>query len=609
MAGGASGGGSTAGGSAPCSPACPAGFTCVAGACSGGPLSNVALNIATSPLTLDLRANASPLPMTCGFDNIIGRIDVFDPQAAGTALDTFGTPYFRSCTSPLTAMGRVEDGTTLGTRLSGNGLFNGSANFVRGPDTLVSGPTTRTIDVTLIPVSGRILANGQPVSCSAPLPGAELGTLVFINTGVEIRVPVTCTQGRYGFTAQLPIRTYRVYFAGLAAHPSLPDTVPALVATNAQVASPTSTLDFNTTAAPVTFTLRQNGAPVPCPAQNGGLGYGFLTDGLSLIGTGTNCVPGVGYRVTHRVMPGRYEFALSNSNGALLPTTYDLRLPVSVTATDTSVAIDLTTVEVSGTITVNGAPLTNCAANDSVYAYDPATSVQHQLPIVCGATTTFRGRVPVGVYEFFIDSNANEIPPGQTWVQTLQAASTISFALTTRTVSFSVTANGMSPQSTCTGTDAKVTFTLQATQAGGSTGSVSINCAAPGFSRSAVVFQGVSTVSVGSSKSTLPYIDTGHPLDTRTASAFALDIPVRSVAGTLTVNGAAAGCVSGSTATYGDLFTRGGASEVRTSLQCVQGNWTFTAWGRPGTWELRTRGQGGGLPDVNFARLPALVVP
>lgn len=545
--------------------------------------------------------------MTCGFDSIVGRVDAFDPSAVGNALDTFGTAYFRGCNSPLITTSRVEEGTSVGTRLSGNGLLPPSS-FVRGPDILVSGPTSRTIDVMLVPVSGRLLANGQPVSCTSSLPGAEFGTVVFKNTGVEIRVPVTCTQGRFGFSAQLPIRSYRVFASMTSSHPSLPD-VPALVATNLQVGAPTSTLDFNTTAAPVTFTLRQNGAAVACPAVNGGLGYGLIAEGLYLVGRSVNCVPGVGYRFTHRVMPGTYEFTYANSNGALLPDGFDDRIPLTVTAVDTALNLDLTTVEVNGTLSVNGAPLTNCASTNRVQAYDETLNRSFDLPIVCGATTTFRGRVPVGTYQFFIESNANEWPTGQYWVQTLQPASTMSFALTTRTVTFSVLSNGMTPQSTCTGSDNKVWFTLEGSAAGGSHGSVSINCNTPGFTKSAVVFQGVSTVSVNSLNSTLPYFDSGHSLDTRTSSAFSVDIPVRNVAGTLTINGAPAGCVSGSTSNSGTLFTKTSTSDVSAALQCVQGNWTFSMWGRPGTWDLRARGERGGLPNLNFARTSRLVVP
>lgn len=75
--------------------------------------------------------------------------------------------------------------------------------------------------------------------------------------------------------------------------------------------------------------------------------------------------------------------------------------------------------------------------------------------------------------------------------------------------------------------------------------------------------------------------------------------------GTLNVNGSAAGC---STTSSGTLIARG-PSTVRAELQCVQGVWTFDLWARPGTWDLRVSGHGGGLPDIGEAPVGRIVVP
>jgi hypothetical protein len=600
-AGGNAAGGNAAGGNAACTPACPSGFACTAGVCSGGNLSSVALNVATAPLTLDLRANGAPLPMTCGFNDIVGRVDVID---GGDRLA--GTPFFRACNSPLITTSRHPDPSTISTRLSGNGLIPFPGSFT-GPDILVSGPTTRTIDVTMVPVTGRVLANGAPVSCSTA--GAGLGTLSFVNTGVRIDVDVTCTQNRAGFSASLPIRNYRVYFTGRVPNSSLPDGVPSLVAANLQVSAGTATamLDLNTVSAPVTFTIRQNGAPITCPSTGGGISYGFIPEGdLYLNGYGASCVPGVGYRFTHRVSPGNWSFDLESSPNAILPNGYDYRTPVTVSATDTAVNIDLTTVEVSGTISVNGAPLTNCATADRVQVFTDDFA-SFDLPITCGATTTFRGRVPAGTHEFLVLSEANQWPQGVYWSQRLQAVPSINFALATRVASFSVLANGAPPQSTCTAPGLKASYELRADDAGGTNGDISVPCSMTGFTRSAVIFEGRSHVSVRSSRSTLPAVDRGHVFDSRSSSAFVVDIPVRRVTGTLTVNGASAGCVTPDNGQLADRTVQ--PSSPGGPLQCVQGSWTFELWGRPGVWTLSAAGNGGGLPDIGRALAGRLLVP
>ncbi len=366
-------------------------------------------------------------------------------------------------------------------------------------------------------------------------------------------------------------------------------------------------LDLNTVSAPVTFTLRQNGAPITCPSTGGGISSGFIPEGdLYLSGHSAACVPGVGYRFTHRVSPGSWSFDLNSYNGAPLPNGDDYRTPVTVSPTDTAVNIDLTTVEVSGTISVNGAPLTNCATTDLVQV-SAANGALFDLPITCGATTTFRGRVPPGTHEFMVFSEANQWPQGVYWSQRLQAVPSINFALTTRVVSFSVLANGAPPQSTCTSPRLKARYELRADDAGGTSGGVSVPCSNPGFTRSAVVFEGRSQVTVESFDSTLPAFDRGHTFDSRSSSAFVVDIPIRRVTGTLTVNGASAGCA---TTDYGQLADRTvQPSSPSVTMQCAQGTWAFELWGRPGVWTLSVSGDGGGLPNIGRALAGRLLVP
>ena len=574
----------------------------MAGACAGGDLTTLTLDAKTAPLTLNLTTNNTAIPEVCGTGNIAGRVDFGFPP------DFFGAAYLKDCAGTFITMTRHPDPSTFATNISGAALFE-YGSFVRGPDVLISGPTNRTIDLTMIPVTGRVLVNGAPSTCSGP---NQLGTVVFTGSGVRIRAQVTCDQGIARYSVNLPIRSYDVHVVGTDAASNLPYGAPALVGTNVQITAATATLDLNTNAAPVTFTLRQNGAPITCPTTggNGYIEYYFaLTDGSGEVGLGAPCVAGVGYQFTHRVMTGNYKLALQSYNGGRLPNGDGYVLDVPVAATDTAVTINLTTMQTSGTISVDGAPLTNCGSSTSMFAAEVGGTRSFQLDVTCGATTTFNGWLPAGTYDFYISSDANEWPQYVTYEKRLTVAPTMNFALTTRTVSFAALANGAVPQSSCTGTAHRVTFGFDADRTvGGSSGEVVVPCASAGFDRSAVIFEGVQTVTVTADRSTFPVRVSGLTLDSRSSSTFSADSAARHVAGTVTVNGQQAGCMSADYASVGLLDAQGNRAGS-SALSCLNGNWVFDFYVKPGTWTLNVVGNGGGMPESRPATLTKLTVP
>lgn len=574
----------------------------MAGACTGGELTTLTLDVKTAPLTLNLTTNNTAIPAICGSGNIAGRVDF------GLAPDYFGASYLKDCAGQLITMTRHPDPSTFATNISGAALFE-SGSFVRGPDVLISGPTNRTIDLTMIPVTGRLLVNGAPTTCSG---SNQLGAVVFTGSGVRIRAAVTCAQGIARYSVNLPIRSYDVHVVGIEAANTLPYGAPALVGSNVQITAATASLDLNTNAAPVTFTLRQNGAPITCPTTggNGYLAYYFaLADGYGEVGLGVPCVAGVGYQFTHRVMPGAYKLVLQSYNGGRLPNGDGYVIDVPVAATDTAVTINLTAMQTSGTISVDGAPLTNCGANTSMFAAEVGGTRSFQLDVTCGATTTFNGWLPAGTYDFYILSDANEWPQDVTYEKRVTAAPTMNFALTKRTVAFAALANGVVPQSSCTGTQPRVTFEFDADRTvGGSSAQVTVPCASSGFERSAVIFEGVQTVTVMADRSTFPVWVSGLTLDSRSSSTFSADSPSRHIVGTMTVNGQQAGCMSSDSASLG-LLDAQGKRHGFSALACVNGNWVFDFYVKPGTWTVNVVGSGGGMPESKPATVLTLTVP
>lgn len=611
--GDASGGGSGTGGgvatgggmATTCEPTCPSGFTCNAGSCVGGDLETLTFDVRTARLTLDLRKNGAALPSLCIGDDIAGRVNLYDPDDSAW----WGTGYLKSCTQPLLDSSHHADPTTLTTKLQGAALFGDISyrSSVRGPDILVSGPTTVTVDLTLIPVTGRALVNGQPVACSTE--GSTAGWVMFAETDVSIAVDAKCTQGVVRFSADLPIRSYRVYFSSFDSDGALPFAAPALVAGSLQITAATASVDLNTSAAPVTFTIRENGGAVPCPSSGGWLSYMFgNAENVFPLGLSAPCVAGVGYQFTHRMMPGDYKLVLSSYNNGLLPAEGDFTRTVTIASSDTSKIIDLQTTAVSGTITVNGAPLTNCASGSKVYALRVGDTWPFWLPVSCGATTTFQGRLPVGDFDFYLDLPSNEWPSNVAWVQRRTAGQGLSFALTTRTVTFSALANGVVPQSTCTGSDARVSWRLEPdVMVGGSSTEVSVSCGSAGFSRSAVIFQGVSKVELTSARSTLPYRQKGLLLDSRISGAFSSDVVTRRMAGALTVNGQAAGCTSADRGFISGVDAQD-AVTANAEMVCLNGGWLFELPVPLGTRTFTVLGTGGGLPTLRGATIGRFTV-
>jgi hypothetical protein len=561
------------------------------------------LDVRTAPLTLDLRKNGQPLSATCIGDDIAGRVNF------GVPPDFFGTGYLKSCTQPLLSVTQQPDPSTLPTVVSGAALFNviSYASQVRGPDVLVSGPTTRVIDLTLIPVTGRVLASGAPVPCSVE--GAAAGMILFVDTGATIQAPARCSQGVVRYTAELPLRSYRAYFVGVDATLPLPHGVPAQVASGLQVTAATATIDFNTTSAPVNFTVTQNGAPVTCTATQQ-LEYYFEVDGLGIAGFAAPCVNGTGYRFTHRAMPGPATLVLGNYDNPNFPLIGDLKKPVTIGSTTTTLTVDTQTIAVAGTITVDGAPLTNCSGNNTVaYAVRSADRSGFELTVSCGASTTFSGRLPPGTYDFTFSVPSNEWPVGMRWEARLPAATSMPVALTTRVVTFDSLLNGAAPQSSCTGSNLKARYDLSAdAMQGGTTGDARVDCSATGFSKAVRVFRGVSTVSRHTVAGvTLPSLQTSpNVLDSRTQSAFTFDSQARHLTGTLTVNGQAAGCVSSDSGELALIDSAGKPN--RGVLTCLNGNWVFDFYASPGFWRVTASGRGGGLPATTGTVLTFLSV-
>jgi hypothetical protein len=330
-------------------------------------------------------------------------------------------------------------------------------------------------------------------------------------------------------------------------------------------------------------------------------------DGRSFRALSAPCTNGTGYQFTHRVHPGNAKLVLRNYRNPNFPMSDELPRDITVSPTTTTLTVDTQSIAVSGTVTVDGAPLTNCSTTNSfLYATDPVRNVLYEFQFVCGATTTFSGRLPAGDYELYVSLASNEWPLGMWWHTRLTAAPSVALALRTRTVTFNALANGVTPQSTCTGTGTKVLYDLEAdSSVGGSVGSVAIACNASGFSKVARVFEGVSTVRVLATASTMaPLVST---LDSRSTTTFTADGPARRLAGGLTVNGQPAGCMSGDWAQLvavapGKPFTYG-------TMTCLNGNWLFDLYAAPGTYRLKAVGGGGGLPETEGLVLDQLVVP
>ena len=311
---------------------------------------------------------------------------------------------------------------------------------------------------------------------------------------------------------------------------------------------------------------------------------------------------------------------------------------VCVGGNNMAIGIDVKTVNVGGTITLNGAAPTTlpacnaqpAAAKASVHLVDSARGYVFDLPVPCSAATfAWSGVVFPGTYKVTVtgDSNYSSLPT-QAFVANSAAdvtadAPAIPLDIKTASVDGTVTLNGAAPttNAACTGNAAAAKATVHLVDnTDGYRFDLDVPCSSATFQWGGVVFPGTYAVSVDgdpnySNVPTAPFTANSALAITGTVSGQALAIKTVHAAGTVTLNGAAptATCPSVSTA-YNKAVVH--LSDAKNGYRfdipvtCAQTDWAWTGSVYPGTYAVTVDGGDGysNLPLTAFQANPTLAV-
>jgi alpha-D-ribose 1-methylphosphonate 5-triphosphate synthase subunit PhnG len=311
---------------------------------------------------------------------------------------------------------------------------------------------------------------------------------------------------------------------------------------------------------------------------------------------------------------------------------------VCVGGNSTAIGIDVKTVNVSGTVTLNGtAPSTlpACNANPasskaSVHLVDAARGYAFDLPVPCSASTfSWSGVVFPGAYKVLVtgDSNFSSLP-SQAFVANAELdvsadAQNLALDVKTASVGGTVTLNGAAPTTTaaCTGNASAAKATVHLVDAtDGYRFDLDVPCSSSTFQWGGSVFPGTYAVSVDGDPSysnvpSSPFVANQALAVSGTVANQALDIKTVNAAGTITLNGAAptASCPAVSAAytkAVVHLSDKKSGYHFDIPVGCDQTDWAWSGAVFPGTYAVSVDGGDGysNLPQTAFVANPSLAV-
>jgi hypothetical protein len=507
------------------------------------------------------------------------------------------------------------------------------------------------IDVKTVAVAGTVTLNGAAPStlpsCN-PNPTASKATvhLVDVARGYSFDLPVPCSTTTFAWSGVVFPGNYKVTVTGDSNYSSLP--INSFVANSSlEVKADAQNLALDVKTASVGGTVTLNGAaPTTDPACTANAtaakatvhlydatnGYHFDLD--VPCSSATFAWGGV-------VFPGTYVLSVDGdrSYSNVPETAFIANKSLAVSGTAANQAIDIKTVTASGTITLNGAAPTasaSCSANPTVqkavvHLYDAKQGYSFALPIPCSqADFAWTGAIYPGTYKVTAADGGNAFSnlPQKEYVANLalQVSANVSnqaLDLKTVTVGGTITLNGAAPTATSfcmsSPTATQATVTLQ-DSTNGYLFTFSVPCSSTTLAWTGSVFPGNYKAMVYGqpSYSTLPndsFLAKDALAVTSNTANVALDVKTATVAGTITLNGAAPTSTPSCTSNPSQVKATAHLANAKLGyafdldVKCSSSSFAFSGEVFPATYVVTvTGGSYSNLPAEPFQANAALAV-
>ena len=505
------------------------------------------------------------------------------------------------------------------------------------------------IDVKTVNVSGTVTLNGAAAttlpSCNSSQASAKATVhLVDSARGYQFDLPVPCSAANFAWTGVVFPGTYKVIVSGDSNYSSLPSQ--GFVA-NAEldVSADQQNVALDVKTASVGGTVTLNGAmPATTAACTGNASAAKATvhlvdstDGY-LFDLDVPCSSST-FAWGGTVFPGTYAVVVEGdpTYSSVPSASYTANGALIVSGNVANQALDIKTVHVAGSVTMNGAaPTTTCTTGTETYSKaavhlaDAKHGYHFDFPILCTASDfSWSGSIYPGTYAVSVDngdgfSNLLSTPfvANPALAVTGDVSSQV-LAVKTFTVGGTVTLNGAAPAPTqfCTGdmTATQATVTLQDATDGYSF-TFTVPCSSTTLAWSGVVYPGSYQVKVAGqpSYSTLPdspfVAKDGLTVSANSANN-ALDVKTANIGGTITLNSATPStdpaCSSSPDTTKAIVRLTNDKLGYSFDLDVPCSSSTFAWSGQvfPGTYDVTVAGaNGSNLPTQPFLANSALAV-
>jgi hypothetical protein len=478
-------------------------------------------------------------------------------------------------------------------------------------------------DITNHRVGGTITQNGHVPTqiCTA---GGERGQVLLEDKSVgslfAFILPCDPPGTPFAWSGTVPPGTYQVSILG--ENTSLPQAT-HIVDRALVVDGDVDALSYDLVTHPVSGTLTLNGNipgddPAGCRGRRATVRLESTTDGA--IGLIIPCgAPGTPWTFSGEAYAGPRLVTVTGNSGDVPRLTYRPGLPVDVSGPIADLAVDVTTLPVSATVTVNGAMPPACASGrwGEVSAYETTKGYNYSIDVPCGpgpfafAATFYPGTyfvsVSVGGGESLILARALVVAAPVEGI--VLDATAVEHA-----VAGIVTVNGAAPGGECTSPDVRGVVRLDDVVTGTSL-TLSIPC---GPSLSDFAFAGTAPpgsyrVTIFGRASDLPgvaYVVPGMLTVAGPTTDLRFDIPTRRILGSLTRAGGTPVCEFGALAANVDFIdTTTHATFVLPARCPFEGGIAFHGDIYAGTYDVDVYGVEPLFPAAGFRAATAFVVP
>jgi hypothetical protein len=491
----------------------------------------------------------------------------------------------------------------------GTGVPNNAMAKLRSGIVVGASPLALDVDVPATKVSGAVTVNGAVVKGTLDT-GLATVTLMSAN-GDAARLTNIAPSGAY--SALVVAGTYDVYYGALGTGPLFPNNRSAKVQSGVVVGTSPLSLNIDIPAATVSVSITSNGAAVTGAAK-GEWSLALKSAAGDRVDLATYSPSSGAY--SGRVVPGTYDLYWTGGNADVLGhSSAKIKSGIVVGTSGASLSVDVPATTISGTVTLAGAAASVFGSGVPYLTLRGAAG--DTVPLVITAAGAYSARVVPGSYDLYyrlaaLDNNPrNSLARIQSAIIVGTTPVTLNIDIPATTVSGTVTINGAA----ITTSQRPFALTLQnaagdsallASYPQGGTYSASV---IPGTYDLYYSRQGDIALTVPNNRDTK--IRSGIVVG---ASPVALDVDIggTTVAGAITVNGAANAGVAGDSAFVTLVPDEDDLAGVGLLTTATSATGTYSTFVLPGTYQLyyfRYRSSGNTLPANMNTHLGCFVVP